>query len=202
MKNKILCLIIICFMCMFGFSACFDDTSDDKMARQTEKLMDEASREIGMPGITNFQQKKTLSKIYELCDDEKLICFAYMKNEMTGKLTFFGKCLGYGIPFSAQFSNPEVYKRVKPANTSSSKHWSYELIPQAEPNGLFMPESSSATWVLLINPVTNTGHVIYAEPLLTVSPFKLPPYIVDNYADVEKYEKELKEQKMKEKESQ
>ena len=193
MKKKIGCLIIICFMLALVSYGCFDDTSDDKMAIQTEKMMGEASRQIGMPGITNFQQKKTLSTIYELCDDENLICFAYMKNEMTGRLTYFGKCLGYGIPFSAQFSNPEVYKRVKPANATGSGHWSYEMIPQAEPNGLFMPESSSATWIILINPITNKGRVIYAEPLLTVSPFKLPPYIVDNYDDVEKYEKELQE---------
>lgn len=196
-RKSIICLMIICFVCMSGLFACYDDTSDDKMARQTEKMMGEASRQIGMPGISNFQQKKTLSTIYELCDDENLICYAYMKNEMTGMLKYFGKCFGYGIPFSAQFSNPEVYKRVKPANADDSSHWSYELIPQAEPNGLFMPESSSATWVIRVDEVTNKGHVIYAEPLLTISPTKLPSYIVENYAEVERYEKELKETKKK-----
>lgn len=189
--------VVFCLILMVGLSSCCNDTAEDKIAKQTNQMMEESNNELGMPGITNFQQKRTLKSIYELCDQEDLICYAYVQNAYTGRFVYLGRCLGYGIPFSAQYSNPEVYKRVKPSNAGDT-HWAYEMIPQPEPNGLYMPESSSATWVLLIDPYTNTGRVVYMEPLLTVSPVKLPPYIVENYAEVEKFEKDLREQQEKE----
>lgn len=87
---------------------------------------------------------------------------------MSGKWIYFGKCIGYGIPYSTQYSNPEkdLY------NTSMSNV--HHNIPQAEPNGLFMPTSSEGTWIMLINP-DNSQDIkpVYIEPKIIVSPFKL-----------------------------
>lgn len=142
----------------------YERSADYKQSQQTEKLMTEVNNQIGMPNIVNFQQKKLMKMIYELCDKEDLICYAYIKSDYTGKLVYIGKCIGYGIPFSAQYSNPEVLKYI---NTC------YEKIPQPEPNGLFMPVSSSATWLIMINPKTNKPQPVYLEPEIVVSPFEL-----------------------------
>jgi hypothetical protein len=48
-----------------------------------------------------------------------------------------------------------------------------QTIPQADPNGLYMPTSSSATWVMLKDPKTGKIHPVYVESDITVSPFKL-----------------------------
>ena len=70
--------------------------------------MQEASKQVGMPGIVNFQELKMLKELYELRDQENLICHAYLVNEINGKVgQYLGKCLGYGLPYSTQFSNPE-----------------------------------------------------------------------------------------------
>jgi len=145
-------------------------SSDKVQAIATEQALTEANSQIGMPNIANWQQKKTLKMIYELCDQEDLICYAYLKSDYTGELTFLGKCVGYGIPFSAQYTNPEKVATVDGGQYGAKNPYN---LPQADPNGLFMPTSSSATWVILINPETNEPQVAYVEPELVVSPFKL-----------------------------
>lgn len=145
-----------------------DNSADQIQARQTASAMGEAQRQVGMPNIVNFQQRKLLKLIFELCDKEKLICYAYIKSDYQGKLFFIGKCMGYGIPFSAQFTNPEKVVHQQTYNGGS-----YGTLPQADPNGLFMPTSSSATWLMMIDPETNKPRPVYIEPEIVVSPFPL-----------------------------
>lgn len=83
---------------------------------------------------------------------------------MNGNLKFLTKSLGYGVPYSTQYTNPE--------RVSYTRGGSFYTIPQPEPNGLFMPTSSSATWILVPNP-NGEIDVLYVEPLIIVSPFKL-----------------------------
>ena len=107
--------------------------------------------------------------IYELCDREDLICFAYIKSDYQGKLMYIGKCIGFGVPFSAQYTNPD--------KVVDDPHGSWDaggkVIPQADPNGLYMPTASSATWLMMIDPKTNEPRPVYIEPEIVVSPFKL-----------------------------
>lgn len=139
--------------------------SNDLVNKQQEKLMVEAHAQVGMPAIKNFQEKKIAKMIFELRDREDLICYAYIVNQMSGKLVFIGKCMGYGLPYSTQYTNP--------MKTESSGSWGYEILPQADPNGLFMPEGLSATWLMMIDPETNEPRPVYLEPEIVVSPFKL-----------------------------
>ena len=153
------------------------ETSDSVLNKKTEVLMSEANRQIGLPAIVNFQEKKLMKQIYELRDQEDLICYAYLYNRNTGEVgQFLGKCIGYGLPYSTQFSNPVKYSGVVTDKVAdfSGRNWvySYELMPQAEPNGLFMPEGLSATWLLLIDP-SGKPRPVYVEPEIIVSPFPL-----------------------------
>lgn len=159
----VLIITILCF-CIGCLEV--NSSTDGKMAEQTENMLAEANRQIGLPNIVNFQQKKLMKSIYELCDKEDLICYAYIKSDYQGKLIFVGKCIGYGIPFSAQYSSPEkiVYKTVDSGVST---------MPNPEPNGLFMPTSSSATWLMLIDPKTKKPRPAYFEPEIVVSPFEL-----------------------------
>lgn len=162
--------IIVIFMIVFSltvFIGCNETTTADKeQQKQTEQLMNEAQRQVGMPNIINFQQRKLMKMIYELADKEDLITYAYIKSDYQGKLFFIGKCIGFGIPFSAQYTNPEYI----------ADHYSggYAILPQPDPNGLFMPTSSSATWLMMIDPKTNEPRPVYVEPEIVVSPFPIP----------------------------
>jgi len=141
-------------------------TADDQQREQTAQLMNEAQRQIGMPEIVNFQQRKLMKMIYELCDKEDLVCYAYIKSDYKGELIFIGRCIGFGIPFSAQFTNPERLTR-------STIGGEFHTIPQPDPNGLFMPTSSSATWLMMVDPKTQKARPVYLEPEIVVSPFPL-----------------------------
>ena len=160
----------------FGIAAllltgCFEKnkTADTEISAQTENLMQEANRQIGMPAIVNFQEKKNLKWIYELCDQEEFITHAYLFNSMEGKIgQYLGECIGFGIPYSTQFTNPERLFHDWGTNGRNAV-----FTQQPEPNGLFKPEGLSATWLIMIDPVTREPRPVYIEPEIIVSPFKL-----------------------------
>lgn len=156
-----LALVIISFL---SFRCDDTPTADDITQQNQEKSLDEAQRETGLPAIHNFQEKKLLKMVYEERDNANLICYAYLYNQMTGNLVFLGKCLGYGIPYATQYSNPEKLEW--------HQHNGYQKLPQAEPNGLFMPSSSQGTWVMLLDSL-GKPHPIYVEPDVIVSPIQL-----------------------------
>ena len=166
----VILLFVFCFAFM-GVGGCdkeVNNVADNIQAKQTALAMKEAQRQVGMPNIISFQQRKLMKAIYELCDKENLITYAYIKSDYQGKLMFIGKAIGFGVPFSAQFTNPE-----KVVHENSTSGGSFGTLPQADPNGLFMPTSSSATWLMMIDPKTNKPRPVYIEPEIVVSPFQL-----------------------------
>lgn len=129
-------------------------------------MMEEAHRQVGMPNIDNFTELKLAKYLSELRDQEGYQTWTYIV-DLNGKLHLLTESIGYGLPYSVQQTNPQKYTIV----------WDYaggrhrEVMPQAEPNGLFMPEGLSATWIMA---VTEEGPVpMYVEPQIIVSPFKL-----------------------------
>ncbi len=172
--NKFRILVVLCVVSLVpaivGAGGCHKDTNsaDQKMAKKTEKQMQEAYKQVGMPAIKNFQELKQAKMIAELRDREDLVCYAYLHNKYTGELKFLGKCMGFGLPYSVQMTNP---KKLTYADVPG--HADKEIpMPQPEPNGLFMPEGLSATWLMMIDGDGNTRPV-YVEPEIVVSPCPL-----------------------------
>ena len=165
-------LLLITLVCAFIVTACDVESpgpsADVRQANRTKKAMAEADRQIGMPAIVNFQERRLMKQILELRDQEDLICYAYVVN-LNGDLVFLGKCLGYGLPYSVQYTNPE---RVQKGGSHGGGYWGL-AIPQPDPNGLFMPEGLSATWLMLLDKKTGEPRPVYVEPEIVVSPFAL-----------------------------
>lgn len=160
-------LVFLLIALVFSFLVSCDMTqsADEIEAHRQEAVQKEGQAQAGLPGITRFQEKKDLKMIYELRDQENLVCYAYLFNEFNGKLIFIGKCIGYGIPYATQYSNPSKVEY---------NHSAYITLPQSEPNGLFMPAAAEGTWVMLIDPKEGKPHPVYIEPRVIVSPFPLP----------------------------
>jgi len=165
MKRMIYVLGIIAGMMLLMSNLGCEVSSNQQLAVKQEQLMKEANAQVGMPGIKNFQERKMMKMILELRDQENLVCYAYIVPEMTGKPVLLDKCIGYGLPYATQHTNPE--------KTYSSYSGGYEILPQADPNGLFMPASADGTRLLVIDPNTNKPRPVYIEPKVLVSPFKL-----------------------------
>jgi hypothetical protein len=175
MKKVTILLVALIAVVFMSCNQTPKPNADKELQKQTELSMQEANRQVGMPGIVNYQEKKNLKWIYELCDQEDFFCHAYLFNTMTGEVgQYLGQCIGYGIPYSTQFSNPEkIVNGAEMLGRSLSSYETIQPIPQPEPNGLFKPEGLSATWLIMIDPETKKPRPVYVEPEIIVSPFKL-----------------------------
>jgi len=159
-------LMLFCLASILMSASCDDKPSSDQiMNAKQEQLAKELNAQTGMPTVTNGTMKKQLKMIIEECDKEKLICYAYIIPEMTGKPVFLGKCMGYGIPYATQYTNPQKIAR--------ESQYGIAVLPQADPDGLFKPGSADGTWLLLIDPATGEPHPVFCEPKVLVTPFKL-----------------------------
>ena len=136
------------------------NSADRQQRHDTDRALAEAHRQVGMPDITRFTERKLARDILELRDKE-ITTYVYIVN-WQGELIYLGEALGFGLPYSVQYTNP-----VKRAHSHSEVTFA-----QADPNGLFMPSGLSATWIMLKGP-DGEIHAVYVEPQIIVSPFQL-----------------------------
>jgi len=160
--KKALLLAAVCL----GLSACEPEQNAERdQALRTNEALSEMNRQIGLPNIRNFQEKKLLKMVLEERDRENLVCYAYIIPDQTGKPVYIGRCIGYGIPYSTQYTNPQKVLHEMSSSPST--------VPQADPNGLYAPGASEATWLFLIDPATNKPRPVYCEARTLVSPFPI-----------------------------
>jgi len=157
-------ITIILFLIVTTLLASCVQDSNMEMSEKQENLMKEVNKQVWIPAIVNFQEKKLAKMIFELRDQEKLSTYTYITAKNTGNQILLCKSIGYWLPYSIQYTNP--MKQVKNFSDATA-------LPQADPNGLFMPEWLSATWVMCIDPEDNTPRPVYVENEIIVSPFKL-----------------------------
>ena len=178
MKLKYIILYSLLGITLFVGCENQEEPSADRTATlETERALQEARRQVPQASITNWQELRLTNWIYELRDQENLICHAYYFNILEGKRgDYIGKCIGYGIPYSVQVTNPEKF-------VEGDKELGYDYTglhiyqtPQPEPNGLFMPEGLSATWLIILHPETNEPMPVYIEPQIVVYPFPVHEY--------------------------
>jgi len=58
MKKLSLALMLAVLFITFVAESCQPDNADRKQRKATDQLMNEAERQIGMPNIVNFQERK------------------------------------------------------------------------------------------------------------------------------------------------
>lgn len=127
----------------------------------TNALMDQAAVVVGVPSIINFTEKRQLRMLYELRDQADLVTYSYYVDLQGRRHTICpSTSVGFGMPFSAQFTAPSVDQYLYNGTAAT--------IMQPEPNGLYMPDSTSATWVICLG---DNGELqpVYVEPQIIVS---------------------------------
>lgn len=184
MKKNVMVLIAAGIITM-GFTGCDGNSSARKESNYQNQLMQQAADEVGMPEITEFYEKKLAKEIFELRDDSELVCYAYTRSDMSGKYVYLGRCMGYGLPYSTQYTCPETpYWGLSENDSSGYRNYA---LPQADPNGLYSPEGLSATWLWLINEETGEPNVTYIESEITVMQQKLPARLCEEWSLDESY---------------
>lgn len=169
MKRTLLITAVLASLSL-GIVGCEGEksTAEQTQREETNRLTAEAQRQVGMPAIKNFQERKLMKQILELRDSEDLITHAYIVN-LNGDLIYLGKCIGFGLPYSVQFTNPE---KVHKGGSSTAGYWGV-TVPQADPNGMYMPQGLSATWLMMLDEDSGEVRPVYVEPEIIVSPFPL-----------------------------
>ena len=176
-------LLGIGVMFMMGESGCEGRKDTDKKVMDSqETLLAEAFKKCGMPAMNNFREMKLLKMIYELRDQEGLVTYTYCENMIPtvvkghtacgGKFTFVGNTIGYPIPYATQYTSPS--KVVCAGAGDQAAGYTRLVVPQADPNALFQPASSEATWVMMKDPNSDEVKPVYSEPRFISFPFKLP----------------------------
>lgn len=146
-------------------TSCDAPTSDDVQRQQQEVLLQEGTSQTGMPAIKNFRERKLMKDILEMRDQDGLVTYTYVYNEMRGQLVFLCDSIGFALPYATQYTNP--------SKVAEHYQGGYAILPQADPNGLFSPADAEGTWVLCKNPNGPEVRPVYIEPRVIVSPFKL-----------------------------
>lgn len=158
MKKLLLCLPLFLLLTA---QDCGGNNSHSVDRDATEKRMSEMRGQVGLPAIANFTEAKFAKLTAELRDQEIKTWSYYL--DLEGRRHLLCESVGYGLPYSVQITNPM---------TIEDRYEGDVAIPQAEPNGLYMPESADATWVLCSDGKGGVAPV-YVEPHLIVSPFPL-----------------------------
>ena len=151
-------------------------TADQKDQSRQEQLTQEGQARYGLPNLKNFREKGLAKEIMELRDQTGLVTYTYAFAEQTGHFTFVGESVGYGLPYSVQYTNPSKVEYFRLCEGNGT--WGSYVLPQCDPNGLFSPPGAEGTWVMLKDPESSAVKPFYSETRLTVVPFKLPAQIV------------------------
>ena len=169
MKKLSIALALICTpLLLANGGGCTDDqqNADERQTAQQEQSLNAADRQIGMPRIVNFAQRKLLKNAYEDMD-QTILTWVYTQG-LDGRFICIGQSLGYGVPGGTQFTaghKPQLHYGSDGGNL---------LLDQPEPNGLFVPASADATIVDLVDPQTGQAHTAMMEPKVVTVPFQLP----------------------------
>jgi hypothetical protein len=156
--------LALCLFAAAALAGC-DDTGKSSGAKResdaTRQLLDQAAVTVGMPGILNFTEKRQLKMLYELRDQANLATYSYYV-DMAGALHKIcpSTSVGFGMPFSAQYTAPFVQRDIGQGGALETA--------QPEPNGLYMPDSTSATWVICLGAKGELSPV-YVEPQVIVA---------------------------------
>lgn len=152
-------------LAMFFAGCDVQETGEELQAKQQAEQTKIAVQSSGMPAITNFTEKKNMKMILEMRDNQGLRTYTYMR-DMNGNMHQLCDSVGYPIPYSTQYTNPQYI-------ADKGNGYGYAIIPQADPNGLYSPESAEGSYVMCLNPKDKQLTPVYVEERLITSTYKL-----------------------------
>lgn len=143
-----------------------EPSSDQRMAAEQERALQDGVSSVGMPAIKNWREKRLLKMIYELRDQDGLRTYTYVVAQQNGARVFLCDSIGFPINDATGFSSPE-----KVWMSGGGSH-AFPMI-QAEPNGLFTPDTSNSYWVMCLDTKAGKPAPVFVTGYPLVSTFKL-----------------------------
>lgn len=162
MKNlfKLFAIVVAAYFVLTAESCDNQPTTQEKESAAQDRLQAESNQSVGMPNIINWTRKRTYKEIFEKNDQPNFATYTYLVG-INNQHTPLCRSVGYGIPESEQFTNPSTVQ-----DYGGSSRYAFEVIPQADPDGLYSSPSAQGTWVLClekggkVEPVRSEPNVI------------------------------------------
>ena len=194
MRKLTLFIVVLACFSLVGCGGTAVQSNDAKIAQQQEGQIAEAYAQVPPAKIVNWNERRMANMIQEMRDQANLQTWTYTKN-MDGKYTFVCESVSYGLPYNTRTNNPVHYEYLStksgvknPGDTAyttddqGNRVWGeHAVVPQAEPNGLFIPDSARGTWNLCRSPEDGKIHVTYQEEDVAVFPYRLPAEMVEGF---------------------
>lgn len=169
--NKTTILAMLCLAPMLGGAGgdgCTTDASPATAAQKeqaTQNLqMDQFLRNQPVPSFDWSLERHMLIQLYA-ARQKATTTFSVVQSEYTGKVLWSCPSIGFPLPYATQLTNPmQLAGHTYYSGTGSV---SAIALPQQEPNGLFTPSQSDATWVPCVD---DKGRItpVYEEKHVTV----------------------------------
>lgn len=102
---------------------------------------------------------------------------------MTGKWIYEGKCIGFGIPYTTQYTNPEKMGTVEGGQYDAENPYT---LPQADPNGLYSVPNGTATWVIKVGD-SGQQTIEYIESEIRVTQEKIDKRLAETWSLTKDY---------------
>lgn len=164
MKRFLFALPLIALITLSGLTGCNEKKAGSNKA-DTKKVQQQQSQyAIGQP-IPVFDwslERDLVIQLYQV-RNQKAATHSVWRSDLG---TVEGDCpsFGYGIPYDTSLTNPLAVERF-----GGTGHRSYQVIEQAEPNGVFASKNTAATWVICLG-TTGKLEPVYVETKVTVYP--------------------------------
>jgi hypothetical protein len=158
-KVLVVALFLIAFVGTFAGS-CDDTTAVEKERNATNNQMSQLLNSQPIPVFEWSLEREIVIDIFR-ARNEAVSTWSVVQNPYTGAIMFECPSIGYPIPGGTKLTNPYQI----PGND-----WSNTSIPQAEPNGLYIPESSAGTYINCVNE-NGTVSPVFEEFYVQTFPF-------------------------------
>ena len=158
---KTLGLVLSVVLCTADSGGCTTDTSSGTTTEQSQQASAYSNLINNQPAPTyDWSQEREIAIQLYNARQGAVATFSVVQSPYTGKVLWSCNSIGFPLPYSTQLTNPEfVYD---PPDVQG-----VYVLPQSEPNGLFPPPESAATWVPCVN---SKGQIspVYEEKDVTV----------------------------------
>jgi len=152
-------VLLVVFVVLFTLSAC-TATADTRERDEVQTQQELYRTTQPIPYFEWSLQRHLMIELYKN-QNQAVATWSYVWDQLRGKVSWQCASVGYPIPGGTQLTNPEQLAYSKDA-----------VIPQAEPNGLFSPTTSSGTYVMCVNE-DGTVSPVYLEELVRTFPYPM-----------------------------
>jgi len=169
MRKKLLgtAIIALALVGVLLLAGCGKESADAKDQKNVDKQQDQYSVAQPVPHFDYSLERDVYIQLYKARNNN--VATHTVWRSQFGKV--LGDCpsIGYPIPYDSSLTNPLKIGRVKMRGGGGA----YDVIEQAEPNGLYSSKNSIATWIRCVVEIDGVAKQVplYEENMVSAYPY-------------------------------